>query len=237
MLSDRRSLKSDTNRAVAVVSGGMDSVTLAYLLDSEGYEPHLLSVDYGQRHKKELLYAERCAERLGATFEVADISGIGLLLSGSALTDYIDVPHGHYAAENMAVTVVPNRNAIMLSIAYGVAVARDASLVACAVHAGDHYVYPDCRPEFIDAFDRMQRKAVEGFGDESLRLYAPFLKWTKADIVAAGARLGVPYTDTWSCYEGGEVHCGECGTCVERRESFQLAGVQDPTVYKLVRRK
>ena len=218
--------------AVVIVSGGMDSVTLAYLLDSEGYEMHLISVDYGQRHRKEISYAQRCAGRLGATFDVADISEVGRLLSGSALTDDVEVPHGHYAAENMAVTVVPNRNAIMLSIAYGVAVARDARIVAAAVHAGDHYVYPDCRPEFIEAFDSMQRRAVEGFGDPELRLHAPFLGKTKAEIVEIGARLDVPYEDTWSCYEGGDLHCGLCGTCNERKEAFQIADVPDPTEYR-----
>jgi 7-cyano-7-deazaguanine synthase len=218
-----------SGEAVVIVSGGMDSVTLAYFLDSEGYALHLLSVDYGQRHKREISFARRCAQRLGASFDVADIADVGRLLSGSALTDSVEVPHGHYAAENMAATVVPNRNAIMLSIAYGAAVARDALVVACAVHAGDHYVYPDWRPEFIEAFDRMQRSAVEGFGDPNLRLYAPFMHKTKADIVKVGATLGVPYEDTWSCYEGGEVHCGLCGTCNERKEAFQLAGIHDPT--------
>jgi 7-cyano-7-deazaguanine synthase len=210
---------------------GKGTSPTAYLLASEGYELHLVSVDYGQRHRKEIAYAERCAERLNASFDVADISKLGGLLSGSALTDDIDVPHGHYAAENMAVTVVPNRNAIMLSVAYGVAVARSASLVACAVHAGDHYVYPDCRPGFIEAFDRMQRRAVEGFGDPNLRLYAPFMHKTKAEIVNVGTALGVPYEDTWSCYEGGKLHCGLYGTCDERKEAFRLAGVPDPTEY------
>ena len=219
-------------KAVAIVSGGMDSVTLAHLLDSEGYELHLVSVDYGQRHKKEISHAERCAERLGAAFDVADISGVGRLLSGSALTDDVEVPHGHYAADNMAVTVVPNRNAIMLSVAYGVAVAQRAVLVACAVHAGDHYVYPDCRPGFVRAFDAMQKEAVEGFGHPRLRLHAPFVEKTKAEIVEIGAGLGVPYEETWSCYEGGKVHCGLCGTCNERREAFRLAGVADPTEYR-----
>ncbi len=222
----------DGKSAVAVVSGGMDSVTLAHLLKEEGYRLHLLAVDYGQRHKKEISYAERCAERIGASFDVADISGVGKLLSGSALTDDIEVPHGHYAEETMAVTVVPNRNAIMLSIAYGVAVARGSKVVATAVHAGDHYVYPDCRPEFAEAFDAMQRKAVEGFGDPELHLYTPFIQKTKAQIAEVGASLGVPYEDTWSCYEGGEVHCGLCGTCNERKEAFELAGVPDPTVYR-----
>lgn len=217
--------------AVVIVSGGMDSVTLAYLLNSEGYDLHLLAMDYGQRHVKEIGYAKRCAGRLGARFDLVDISGVGRLLGGSALTDDIDVPHGHYTADNMAVTVVPNRNAIMLSIAYGVAVAREATLVATAVHAGDHYVYPDCRPEFIEAFDKMQREAVEGFGNESLHLYTPFISETKADIVKVGVKLDVPYEDTWSCYEGGELHCGLCGTCTERKEAFELAGVPDPTEY------
>lgn len=210
----------------------MDSVTLAYLLSSEGYGLHIITVDYGQRHKKEISYARRCAGRLGAGFEVVDISNVGRLLSGSALTDEVEVPHGHYAADNMAVTVVPNRNAIMLSIAYGVAVARESTLVAAAMHAGDHYVYPDCRPEFIEAFEAMERKAVEGFGNPSLRLYAPFIHKTKAEIVGIGAKLGVPYEETWSCYEGGEVHCGLCGTCNERKEAFEIAGVPDPTVYR-----
>lgn len=222
----------DNSRAVAVVSGGMDSVTLAYLLASEGYDLHLLSVDYGQRHSKELRYAGLCADRLGAKFDVVDISGVGRLLSGSALTDVVPVPHGHYAAQNMALTVVPNRNAIMLAIAYGVAVAEGAVVVAAGVHAGDHYVYPDCRPGFVEAFDRMQREAVEGFGDESLRLYAPFVYKTKAEIVEIGTRLGVPYADTWSCYEGEEAHCGLCGTCSERKEAFEVAGVPDPTEYR-----
>ncbi len=218
--------------AVAIVSGGMDSVTLAYLMASEGYDLNILAFDYGQRHKKELGYAEHCAKRLEASFEVVDLSGVGRLLSGSALTDDIDVPHGHYAEKTMAVTVVPNRNAIMLSVAYGAAVARGAEVVAAAVHAGDHYVYPDCRPVFIEAFDRMERFAVEGFGDEKLHLHAPFVHKTKAEIVEVGTELGVPYEETWSCYEGGEVHCGLCGTCTERKEAFELAGVPDPTAYQ-----
>jgi 7-cyano-7-deazaguanine synthase len=214
------------------VSGGLDSVTLAYLLAEEGYRLRLLAFDYGQRHKKELDYARLCAERLDARFDAVDIRSVGGLLSGSALTDDIDVPHGHYAAENMEVTVVPNRNAIMLSIAYGAAVAENATLVSAAMHTGDHYVYPDCRPQFTEAFASMQEKAVEGFGDERLSLYTPFIESGKEEIVKVGARLGVPFQETWSCYEGGELHCGLCGTCTERKESFELAGVPDPTRYR-----
>ncbi|MBA2286259.1 MAG: 7-cyano-7-deazaguanine synthase QueC [Ktedonobacteraceae bacterium] len=218
--------------AVAIVSGGLDSVTLAHLLHAEGYALHLLSFDYGQRHKKELAFAEHCARRLDAGYDVIDLSTIGGFLKGSALTDTIPVPDGHYADSTMAITVVPNRNAIMLTIAYGIAVAEQAEVVAIGVHAGDHYIYPDCRPAFITAFDAMQRVAVEGFGNQNLRLEAPFMHMAKQQIICLGSVLGVPYADTWSCYKGGDKHCGTCGTCFERREAFQLAHVPDPTAYE-----
>lgn len=170
--------------AVAIVSGGLDSVTLAYVLRSEGYTLHLLSFDYGQRHSKELAFARRCAERLGAEHTVVDLSGLGALLKGSALTESsIEVPEGHYAAPNMAITVVPNRNAIMLAVAYGAAVAEQADVVAAGFHGGDHFIYPDCRPAFVDAFDAMERRAVKGFGKPDLRLYTPFVNIGKHDIV------------------------------------------------------
>lgn len=221
-------------KAVAIVSGGLDSVTLAYLLHAENYDLHLLAFDYGQRHAKELAYARRGAERLSAEFDIVNLAGLGALLKGSALTDDIAVPHGHYAAPTMALTVVPNRNAIMLTVAYGVAVAEEAALVATGVHAGDHFIYPDCRPAFIESFDAMQRVAVEGFGDPNLQLRAPFMQWSKSDIVALGARLEVPFADTWSCYAGGAIHCGLCGTCVERQLAFREANVLDPTAYESV---
>jgi 7-cyano-7-deazaguanine synthase len=218
-------------KAIAIVSGGMDSVTLAYLLASQGHDLHLLSFDYGQRHVKELEYARRCAADLGAEHTVIDLSTLTPLLRGSALTDDIDVPEGHYAAPNMRLTVVPNRNAIMLAIAFAAAVADGAAIVATGVHAGDHPIYPDCRPEFIEAFDRMERHATDGYAVDGLHLYAPFVNMSKADIVTLGAALLVPYENTWSCYKGDTAHCGVCGTCVERREAFQLAGVTDPTRY------
>lgn len=220
------------NTAIAIVSGGLDSVTLAYHLADRGYALHLVSFDYGQRHKRELDYAATCAQRLHAKHSIIDIRGIGEHLKGSALTDSIAVPHGHYAEESMRITVVPNRNAIMLAAAFGVAVSDGAELVATAVHAGDHFIYPDCRPAFITAFDSMQRLAVEGFGHPDLHLEAPFVHIGKHHIVSIGATLGVPYTETWSCYEGGDMHCGACGTCVERKEAFSLAGVSDPTIYQ-----
>lgn len=224
---------SEKKRAVAIVSGGLDSVVLSHLLASQNFDLHLLSFDYGQKHKKELEFARECAARLNARFDVVDLSGFTPLISGSALTSSeIAVPHGHYAAQNMAITVVPNRNAIMLALAFGAAVNEGASVVATAVHGGDHAIYPDCRPEFIESFDQMQRLAVEGFGASDLHLHAPFLATDKTGIVREGARLEVPFERTWSCYEGGEIHCGQCGTCVERREAFEIAGVWDPTFYR-----
>jgi 7-cyano-7-deazaguanine synthase len=218
--------------AIAVVSGGLDSVTLAYVLRAQGYGLHLLSFDYGQRHKKELACAQLCAERLNAAWDIIDLTSISRFLTGSALTDDIAVPEGHYAASNMAITVVPNRNAIMLSVAYAVAVTEHAQVVAAGVHAGDHFIYPDCRPGFIHAFDAMQRLAVEGYGEPELRLEAPFVQLEKYQIVSLGAALAVPFADTWSCYNGDDRHCGRCGTCVERKQAFRDASVPDPTVYE-----
>ncbi len=219
-------------KAIAVVSGGLDSVTLAHLLARLGAQLHLLAFDYGQKHRKELDFARECAQRLNADFDIVDLSGFSRLISGSALTsDTIEVPHGHYAAEAMALTVVPNRNAILLALAFGVAVNESAQIVATGVHGGDHFIYPDCRPDFIQSFDAMQRTATEGFSDPNLRLLAPFLETDKTGIVRLGHELGVPFERTWSCYEGGAKHCGKCGTCVERREAFALADVEDPTDY------
>lgn len=221
-----------THRAVAVVSGGMDSVTLAHLLATD-YQLTLVSIDYGQRHSKELAFAAEAADRLGAEHHVVDLTSVTKLLTGSALTDpTVEVPHGHYAAPTMAATVVPNRNATMLCVATAIAIAQEATAVATGVHAGDHEVYPDCRPEFIEAFQAMALVANEGFLADGFEVLAPFVHQSKADIATLGDQLGVPWDRTWSCYEGGELHCGRCGTCVERIEAFQLANVTDPTEYQ-----
>ncbi|MCR4266140.1 7-cyano-7-deazaguanine synthase QueC [Nitratireductor sp. ZSWI3] len=217
-------------KTLVVCSGGLDSVSLAHMMAREEMLVGLVSFDYGQRHRKELHFAARAATRLGVAHDLIDISGIGKHLGGSALTDAIDVPDGHYAEETMRVTVVPNRNAIMLTIAFGIAAARGADAVAAAVHGGDHFIYPDCRPAFAEAFQAMQDAALDGIG--RIRLHTPFLHGTKADIVREGQKAGTPFAETWSCYKGGELHCGRCGTCVERREAFHEAGVEDPTAYE-----
>ena len=214
---------------LVVCSGGLDSVALSHKLAAERRLVHLVSFDYGQRHRRELECARRCAVRLGVTHDIIDIREVGHRLSGSALTDGEAVPEGHYAEDTMRVTVVPNRNAIMLTIAFGIAMARRADAVAAAMHGGDHFIYPDCRAPFVDAFAAMQRCALDGLAQ--ITLATPFLHWSKAEIVREGARLAVPFAETWSCYQGGERHCGRCGTCVERREAFHLAEVDDPTAY------
>jgi len=218
--------------SVTLLSGGMDSATLAYLLHSQGRQQTFVSVHYGQRHSVELEYAERLAAKLGGEHILIDMAPLAKALSGSALTDpSIEVPDGHYAEASMSDTVVPNRNMIMLAAAGGIAVAQNASCVSTAVHAGDHFVYPDCRPEFVKAMNVALRVATEGFSKEGFHVFAPFMDIGKHDIAELGHELGVKYEETWSCYRGGTVHCGRCGTCVERAEAFTLSGVPDPTIY------
>ena len=216
-------------KTIVVCSGGLDSVSLACKVAAEADLLRLVTFDYGQRHAKEIDFARACGKRLGVPCDIVDISAVGKLLSGSALTDDVDVPDGHYAEDSMKLTIVPNRNAIMLTIAFGIAAAQGADAVATAVHGGDHFIYPDCRPEFVDAFEAMQKQALDGYAD--IRLYTPFVNIPKSAIVTEGARHNTPCAETWSCYKGGENHCGRCGTCVERREAFHLAGIPDPTVY------
>ncbi len=218
-------------KTVILCSGGIDSVTLAHKIAAEHDLVRLLTFDYGQRHAKELEFAALTARRLGARHDVVDIRALAQFLSSSSLIDGAAdaIPDGHYAEATMKSTIVPNRNAIMLTIAFGIASGMQAEAVGIAVHSGDHFIYPDCRPDFVDAFRAMQEKALQGMGD--VALLAPFVHTSKAGIVAEGARLGVPFAETWSCYKGGDMHCGRCGTCVERAEAFHLAGIPDPTIY------
>jgi 7-cyano-7-deazaguanine synthase len=172
-------------KALCLLSGGLDSTVLAHLLVAEGYEVHALSFDYGQRHRKELDFARRTAARLGIRHSVLDFSTVGSLLKGSSLTDAIPVPEGHHESPEMALTVVTNRNAILLSVAFGVAASEGASMVAVAAHAGDRAIYPDCRREFLAAFEETEALAL----GRSIRLFAPFLDMAKAGIIRLGRRL------------------------------------------------
>jgi 7-cyano-7-deazaguanine synthase len=220
-----------SKQAIIVASGGMDSATLAWHYKQQGFSVRLVGFDYGQRHRKELSALEKIADRLGGSSTIVPLN-LREHLHGSALTsDDVEVPDGHYAQETMKATVVPNRNAIMLSIATGIAVAEGAEVVATGVHAGDHFIYPDCRPAFFHPFAEAMKAANEGFSVEGFRLEAPFITMTKAEIATHGSSLGVDYSITWSCYKGGDIHCGRCGTCVERIEAFLDGGVDDPTEY------
>jgi 7-cyano-7-deazaguanine synthase len=243
---------------VVVISGGMDSSTLLHRVvryhgerhPEDGYVENVkaISFDYGQRHKKELRYAIAQCNDLGVEHTIADITSITSLLavSGSSLVSDTEVPEGHYGEENMKATVVPNRNMIMSSIAAGYAVASGADSLWLGVHAGDHFIYPDCRPRFFNALNAAVVLGNEGFGsipeqDPAAHpmdfVRTPFIEWTKADIAAEAIRLDVPLETTWSCYKGGEIHCGKCGTCVERLEAIYIAasefpGYMDPTTYE-----
>jgi len=213
---------------VVLLSGGMDSaVLLADLLDA-GNVVEALSFDYGQRHRRELDAANAVARYYGVPHSVLPLPLAALAPTSSQTNEAIPVPHGHYADESMRVTVVPNRNMVMLSIAIARAIATGATAVAFAAHSGDHAVYPDCRQAFIEAM----RKAARLCDYAPIQIDTPYCLLTKAEIAERGQRLAVPFELTYSCYEGAEAHCGACGTCVERREAFELARVSDPTDYQ-----
>ena len=222
-------------KVIAVVSGGMDSVTALWRIadtsDDMANNVRMVSFNYGQKHVKELEMAAWHADHFGIQHNIIDLTSITELLGSSSLVGEEEVPEGHYASENMKSTVVPNRNMMMLSIASAIAVNFNAQFVLAGMHSGDHAIYPDCRPEFVDAFNKSLRTATEGYADPTLRVFTPYINVPKDEIVREGTRLKLPYEKTWSCYKGQANHCGLCGTCVERKEAFMLAGAHDPTVY------
>ncbi|HVU25563.1 MAG TPA: 7-cyano-7-deazaguanine synthase QueC [Opitutus sp.] len=215
-------------KVVVLCSGGMDSVTALYWAAREQDVAAVASFDYGSKHNhRELPFAAEHAAKLGRRHETITLDFVERLFASDLLKSGGEVPEGHYAAGNMKQTVVPFRNAIMLSIACGFAESAGAEGLVIAAHTGDHTIYPDCREDFMQAMaDAMRLGTYAG-----VRLLRPFIAMDKAQIAAEGARLGVDFARTWSCYKGGEIHCGKCGTCVERREAFVLAGLADPTVY------
>ncbi|WP_044892144.1 7-cyano-7-deazaguanine synthase QueC [Opitutus terrae] len=215
-------------RVVVLCSGGMDSVTALYWAAREHHVSAVVSFDYGSKHNpKELPFAAEHAARLGARHEVIHLDFVNRLFASALLQRGGAIPDGHYEAENMKQTVVPFRNAILLSIACGLAESVGAEGLVIAAHGGDHAIYPDCREEFMRAMGEAMALGTYA----GIRLLRPFIAKNKAQIAAEGARLGVDFARTWSCYKGGPVHCGTCGTCVERREAFAEAGLADPTVY------
>lgn len=212
--------------SIIVVSGGMDSITLLY--DYKDRIALAVSFDYGSNHNaKELPLAEMHCKRLGIPHITIPLMFMKDYFKSSLLEGAEAIPEGNYDEENMKSTVVPFRNGIMLSVACGLAETHHLKHVMMANHSGDHTIYPDCRPGFVSSMSAaMQAGTYDG-----VDIVAPYTNITKADIARIGKRLGIDYSETWSCYKGGEHHCGKCGTCRERREALAEAGIEDTTVY------
>jgi len=216
-------------KVVVLCSGGMDSVTALHWARAQHTVVAALSFDYGAKHNpRELPFAAEHADRLGIRHEIVKLDFVNRLFASDLLTSGGDIPEGHYEAANMKQTVVPFRNAVMLSIATGFAESAGAEALVIAAHGGDHAIYPDCREAFMRAMGDAMRLGTYA----SIALLRPFIAYSKSRIVSEGAKLGVNFARTWSCYKGTAIHCGKCGTCVERREAFIEAGVPDPTAYE-----
>lgn len=216
-------------KVVVLCSGGMDSVTALYWARAHHELCAVLSFDYGAKHNhREIPLAAGHAVMLDVPHRTIPLDFIGQLFSSDLLKSGGDIPEGHYTDDTMKQTVVPFRNGIMLAAAAGFAESVGAQGLVIAAHAGDRTIYPDCREDFMLAMGEAMRLGTYA-GIELLR---PFITLTKGHIAAEGSELGVDFSLTWSCYKGGEVHCGKCGTCVERREAFQQAGLTDPTIYE-----
>ncbi len=227
---------SEDRSIVTIVSGGLDSSTLLWYLHAEKFDVReVLTFDYGQRHRKEIEHARRVVKKFNDTFNlsvmhfVVNLSSVRDLIAKGALSGEEEVPHEMYDTETQRVTIVPNRNMIMISIAAGRAVTIGARLVGYAAHASDYEVYPDCRPEFVEQLDKA---LYLGNLWTPVNLIAPFVTKTKAELVKLGHELDVPFELTWSCYEGKERPCLSCGTCLERTEAFLKNNLSDPALSK-----
>ena len=213
--------------SVIIISGGMDSTTLLY--DMQERIALGLSFDYGSNHnEREIAFAKLHCERLGVRHIVIRLGFMHDYFKSSLLSGADAIPEGHYADDNMRSTVVPFRNGIMLAIAAGIAESEGLKYVMMANHGGDHAIYPDCRPEFVNAMSAATKAGTY----PGIEVLAPYTGLTKTDIALRGKQLGIDYAETWSCYKGGECHCGKCGTCVERREALHDAGIEDTTEYE-----
>lgn len=215
-------------KTVVLLSGGMDSVTAFYQVKRDHEVVAALSFDYGSKHNaRELPFAKFHADRAGVPHRTIDLGFMNDCFESDLLKNGGEIPDGHYAQDNMKRTVVPFRNGIMLSVACGFAESIGADALAIAAHSGDHAIYPDCREPFM----RAMGAAMEEGTYARIHLMRPFIAMDKTAIARLGMELGIDFSGTWSCYKGGEIHCGTCGTCVERREAFLLSGLVDPTVY------
>ena len=212
--------------AVIVLSGGMDSVTLLH--EFKDIIALAVTFNYGSNHnKREIEYAKLHCQRLGIKHIIIPLDFMHTYFKSSLLEGADAIPEGHYADSNMKSTVVPFRNGIMLAIACGIDESNKLTRVLIANHAGDHTIYPDCRQQFIDAMSAAMTNGTY----EGVHIFAPYTNITKANIAQRGARIGINYAETYSCYKGGANHCGKCGTCIERREALAEAGVTDTTTY------
>ena len=217
----------DEKDSIIVLSGGMDSVTLLY--EFRANIALAVTFDYGSNHnRREIEFARMHCERLGIEHIVIPLDFMAKYFKSSLLEGAEAIPEGNYDDENMKSTVVPFRNGIMLAIAAGIAESNGLDHVMIANHGGDHAIYPDCRPEFISAMS----SATSAGSYNGVTVIAPYTSITKGDIARKGKELGIDYTETWSCYKGGDKHCGKCGTCVERKEALRDAGIEDFTEYE-----
>lgn len=212
---------------VVIVSGGMDSVTLLYDVASQGHTIHALTFNYGQRHNVEITYANKHCEYLAINHKILSLDVLSEV-APSCLTRKEPVPEGNYDEENMKATVVPNRNMVMLALATSYAISTKSEAVYYGAHAGDHTIYPDCRPEFIKSMDNTMKLCDW----RRIELRVPYMRMTKADILRIGKELKVDYSQTWTCYKGERISCGKCGSCRERLEAFEIANMTDPLVYQ-----
>lgn len=214
-------------KVLTVLSGGLDSATLLWLLHAQGYEQTALTFHYGQRHALEIEAAQKLTSKLNVPHLLISVP-FGYFIETSAITGKVEVPEGHYESENMKQTVVPNRNMVFLSIAAAIALGRNIQIVAYGAHAGDHTIYPDCRQEFVDSL--IDTVKIGNWNAENFTVLRPFISKSKGDIVKLGMNLKVPYELTHSCYKNYSPPCGKCGTCVERAEAFKTAGAEDPLI-------
>lgn len=213
--------------SILIYSGGLDSTTMLY--EYRDRIAMAISFDYGSNHNgKEIKCASLHCERLGITHVVIPLDFMRRYFRSSLLDGAEAIPEGHYEDDNMRSTVVPFRNGIMLSVAVGMAESNELQYVMMANHGGDHTIYPDCRPEFINAMSSAMTLGT----DTHVEVFAPYTNITKSDIARHGKTLGIDYSETWSCYKGGDKHCGKCGTCVERIEALAEAGIEDTTEYE-----
>ena len=225
----RRARKNAEMKVVCLISGGMDSVVAFHDALRTHEVVAALSFAYGSKHNhREIPFAQAHAQAAGIPHSLIDLEFVGRLFASDLLKSGGTIPEGHYEEETMKATVVPFRNGIFLAVAAGLAESVGAEGLVIAAHAGDHAIYPDCRESFMTPM----AQAIEAGTYARIRLLRPFIDWRKEEIVARGQQLGIDFAQTWSCYQGGQIHCGRCGTCVERREAFLIAGIPDPTTYE-----